>query len=305
MRRQVRTHQKLANLAARQYGIVTRDQLTELGYTDRMIDHALQTGRLQAWHRNVFAVGHGGLSPHGLCMAAVMFRGEGALISYQSAVWLWGLERRLEIPVNVSVRWRGHSQDAIGLHHCPALRGEDLSKTEGLPVTAVPRTLLDYASTAKQYRLEAAIDRADRLDLLDPAAIDRITDEVRGHRGRRRLQGAIEIYRETGFTRSGGENRMLSALADAGIPRPAVNLFIEGYELDFYWERERFAVELDSWEHHRSRRSFEADRKRQEELAMAGIEIIRITGTRLKHEPHQVAIRIAGHLDRRHRAAAA
>jgi hypothetical protein len=203
------------------------------------------------------------------------------------------------------VRWRGHSQDAIGLHHCPALRGEDLSKTEGLPVTAVPRTLLDYASTAKQYRLEAAIDRADRLDLLDPAAIDRITDEVRGHRGRRRLQGAIEIYRETGFTRSGGEKRMLSALADAGIPRPAVNLFIEGYELDFYWERERFAVELDSWEHHRSRRSFEADRKRQEELAMAGIEIIRITGTRLKHEPHQVAIRIAGHLDRRHRAAAA
>jgi hypothetical protein len=301
----VRTHQKLANLAARQYGIVTRDQLTELGYTDRMVDHALQTGRLQAWHRNVFAVGHGGLSPHGLCMAAVMFRGEGALISYQSAVWLWGLERRLEIPVNVSVRWRGHSQEAIGLHHCPALRGEDLSKTEGLPVTAVARTLLDYASTAKQYRLEAAIDRADRLDLLDPGAIDRITDEVRRHRGRRRLQAAIEIYRETGFTRSGGEKRMLAALADAGIPRPAVNLFIEGYELDFYWDRERFAVELDSWEHHRSRRSFEADRKRQEELAMAGIEIIRITGTRLKHEPRQVAIRIAGHLNRRYRAAAA
>jgi hypothetical protein len=305
MRRQVRTHQKLANLAARQYGIVTRDQLAELGYTDRMVDHALQTGRLQAWHRNVFAVGHGGLSPHGLCMAAVMFRGEGALISYQSAVWLWGLERRLEIPVNVSVRWRGHSQDAIGLHHCPALRGEDLSKTEGLPVTAVPRTLLDYASTAKQYRLEAAIDRADRLDLLDPGAIDRITEEVRGHRGRRRLQDAIGIYRETGFTRSGGEKRMLAALADAGIPRPAVNIFIEGYELDFYWEREHFAVELDSWEHHRGRRSFEEDRKRQEELAMADIEIIRITGTRLKHEPSRVAIRIAEHLDRRHRAAAA
>jgi very-short-patch-repair endonuclease len=238
-------------------------------------------------------------------MAAVMFRGEGALISYQSAVWLWGLERRLEIPVNVSVRWRGHSHDAIGLHHCPALRAEDLSKTEGLPVTAVPRTLLDYASTAKQYRLEAAIDRADRLDLLDPAAIDRITDEVRGHRGRGRLQRAIRIYRETGFTRSGGEKRMLAALADAGIRRPAVNIFIEGYDLDFYWEDERFAVELDSWEHHRGRRSFEEDRKRQEELAMAGLEIIRITGTRLKHEPSRVALRIAEHLDRRHQAAAA
>jgi very-short-patch-repair endonuclease len=295
----------MANLAARQYGIVTRDQLAGLGYTDHMVDHALRTGRLQAWHRNVFAVGHGGLSTHGLCMAAVLFRGEGAMISFQSAAWLWGLERKLEIPVNVSVRWRGHGQNAIGLHHCPALRDEDFATTELLPVTAVPRTLLDYASTAKTYRLEAAIDRADRLELLNPMAIDRITDEIRGHRGRRPLQRAMTIYRENGFTRSGGEKRLLAVLADAGVRRPIVNNFIEGYELDFYWEPERFAIELDSWEHHRSRRSFEEDRKRQEELAMAGIETVRITGTRLKHEPREVADRIAEHLDRRRDALAA
>jgi very-short-patch-repair endonuclease len=305
MRRQVRTHQRLASLAARQYGIVTRDQLADLGYTDNMVDHALRNGRLQAWHRNVFAVGHGGLSPHGLCKAAVMFRGESALISYQSAVWLWGLDKRLEIPVNVSVRWRGHAQSAIGLHHCPALRDEDFATTEGLPVTSVPRTLLDYASTARQYRLEFAIDRADRLDILDPAAVDRILDEVKGHRGRKRLQKALTIYRETGFTRSGGEKALLAALADAGVRRPAVNNFIEGYELDFYWEHERLAVELDSWEHHRSRRSFEEDRARQDNLAMADIETIRITGTRLKHEPTQVANRIAEHLRRRQRLAQA
>jgi very-short-patch-repair endonuclease len=291
----------MADLAARQYGIVTREQLAELGYTDRMVNHALQIGRLQAWHRNVFAVGHGGLSPHGLCMAAVLFRGGGALISYQSAIWLWGLERKLEIPVQVSVRWRGHSQGAIGLHHCPALRDEDFSMIERLPVTSVPRTLLDYASTAATYRLEGALDRADRLDLLDSAEIDRITEEVRGHHGSKRLRRAMTLYRERGFTRSGGEKKMLAVLADAGVQRPAINNFIEGYELDFYWERERFAVELDSWEHHRTHRSFEADRRRQEELAMAGIETIRITGTRLKHEPKQVADRVAKHLDRRRR----
>jgi very-short-patch-repair endonuclease len=295
----------MASLAARQYGIVTRDQLTDLGYTDPMIDHSLRIGRLQAWHRNVLAVGHGGLSAHGLCMAAVMFRGGGALISFQSAIWLWGLEKKLEIPVNVSVRRRGQSQDAIGLHHCPALRDEDFATTERLPVTTVPRTLLDYASTAKTYRLEGALDRADRLDLLDPAAIDRITDEVRGHRGRRPLQRAMTIYRESGFTRSGGERQMLAALADAGLRCPAVNNSIEGYELDFYWEQERLAVELDSWEHDRTQRSFESDRKRQDDLAMAGIETIRITGTRLKQEPQQVAERIAEHLHRRHQDVAA
>jgi very-short-patch-repair endonuclease len=305
MRQETRDHHKLAALAARQYGVVARDQLNDLGYSDATIKRAVESGRLHAWHRRVFAVGHQGLSPHGLCMAAILFRGSGALISYQSAIWLWGFEKKLEIPVHVSVRWRGHAKDAIGLHHCPAIRDEDVAETERLPVTSVPRALLDYASEAKTIRLERAIDRADRLDLLDLAAIDRITEEVRGHRGRRPLLQAMTIYREKGFTRSGGEKRMLAALADNGVRRPAVNNFIEGYELDFYWEDERFAVELDSWEYHRGQRSFEEDNKRQEELAMSGIETIRITGARLRREPRKVALRIAAHLERRRHARAA
>jgi very-short-patch-repair endonuclease len=289
----------MAKLAAQQYGVIAHRQLNELGYSDDAIERAVASGRLHLWHRSVFAVGHQGLNPHGLCMAAVLFRGSGALISHQSAVWLWGLEKKLEIPVHVSVRWRGHAQDAIGLHHCPALRDDDIAETERLPVTGMARTLLDYASEAKQYRLERAVDQADRLGLLDLTAVDLITDEVRGHRGSRPLRRAMIIYREKGFTRSGGEKRMLAALADVGVQRPAVNNFVEGYELDFFWEQERFGVELDSWEHHRGRRSFEEDRKRQEELTMAGIETIRITGTRLKREPRKVAMRIAAHLDRR------
>jgi very-short-patch-repair endonuclease len=289
----------MANLATRQYGVVTREQLIDLGYSDDAIDHAVRSGRLHQWHRSVFAVGHQGLSPHGLCMAAVLFRGDGALVSHQSAIWLWGMEKRLAVPVHVSVRWRGHAQDAIGLHHCPALRDDDVAETERLPVTAVPRALLDYAAEAKTLRLERAIDQADRLELLDLAAVDLIADEVRGHRGRAPLLRAMTIYREKGFTRSGGERRMLAALADVGVRTPAVNNFIAGFELDFFWEQERFGVELDSWEHHRGRRSFEEDRKRQEELAMAGIETIRITGTRLRREPRKVAMRIAAHLKRR------
>lgn len=301
----MRTHHALAGLAARQYGIVSGGQLQELGYSEDRIKRAVASGRLQAWHRGVFAVGIQGPNPHGLCMAAVLLRGDGALISHQSAVWLWGMERRLEVPVHVSVPWRGHGQDAIGLHHCPALRVEDRARTERLPVTGVARTLLDYASEARAFRLERAIDRADRLDLLDLAAIDRIADEVRGHRGRARLLRAMSIYREKGFTRSGGERRMLAALADTGVARPLVNNFIDGYELDFFWEQERFGVELDSWEHHRSRPSFEEERERQDKLAMSGIETIRITGTRLRREPRKVAMRIAAHLDRRRGARAA
>ena len=150
----MRTHQQLARLAARQYGVVTCRQLAELGYSEDAISRAVATGRLHAWHRSVFAVGHQGLIRHGLCMAAVMFRGEGPLLSYQSAAWLWGLEQEAR---DAGQRQRALARpptEAIGLHHCPALRAEDVAKPSGMPVTAVPRTLLDYASTAKTYRLE-------------------------------------------------------------------------------------------------------------------------------------------------------
>jgi hypothetical protein len=300
MPRRTNIHQRMARFAARQYGIVTREQLTELGYDERLVAEALRLGRLQAWHRDVFAIGHGGLSPQGLCQAAVLFRGKGALLSFQSAVWLWGLEGKLEVPVNVSVRGprRARSGNEIGFHRCADLRAEDIARTERLPVTAVPRTLLDYASIAATYRLEAAIDRADRLELLDPAAVDRIADELGDHPGAVRLKRAMRNYRQSGCDRSGGQQRMLAALFGAGVEEPEILSEVAGHELDFYWEDERFGIELDSWE--RDLLEGPADeRRRQADLRTAGVETIRITGTRLRHEPDVIATRVAEHLDRR------
>jgi hypothetical protein len=300
-RRHAEIHARMANLAASQYGIVTRDQMNALGYTDRLIEHALEAGRLQAWHPDVFAVGQGGLSPHGLCQAAVMFRGEGALISHQSAAWLWGLEKKLRIPVNVSVPWPEVEEDAIGLHRCPELREEDVTEIERLPVTAVPRTLLDLAAAARQYKLEAAIDCADRLDLLDPVAVDRILEEVDGHPGRETLARAMRIYRQNGLTGSGAERRMLAVLAEAGVRPPAVDQVVAGHELDLYWDEEGFGVELDR----HGPRSFEEERRRRNDLAAAGIATIRVSGTRLRHEPREIAGRVADHLRSRGLAEAA
>ena len=232
-------------------------------------------------------------------MAAVLARGSGALLSHQSAAWLWGIEGTLELPVEVSVRWRGHGRDAVRLHHCPALRDEDFDEVERIAVTGVPRTLLDRAASVKPWWLEQILDRTDRLDLLDVAAIDRLLGDLRGYRGRAALQRALELYRDDGFFRSGGERRLVKLFRETGIPRPHVNTWVEGHEIDLFWEREQFAVELDSWEHHRSRRSFEEDRKRQEDFAMAGIEMIRITGRRLAQDPTAVAARLRGILDRR------
>jgi very-short-patch-repair endonuclease len=287
----MRTHHDLAALAARQYGVVTREQLSDLGYTDAAIEQAVDSGRLHPWHPRVFAVDQDRLNPHGLCMAAILIRGPDTVISHQSAIWLWGLETRLEVPVRTG--------SGLGL---PV---EEMAETERLPVTAVPRALLDYAADASRWKLERAIDKADRLGLLDLAAVACITDEHRGHGGRGPLRQAMTTYAQKGFSRSGCERRMLAALDEAGVRRPAVNNSIAGFELEFFWGPERLAVELDGWEGHRSARSSAADRLRRESLAAVEIETIRISGTRLRSEPRKVANRIAEQLDRRRRDRAA
>jgi very-short-patch-repair endonuclease len=114
-----------------------------------------------------------------------------------------------------------------------------------------------------------------------------------GHPGHGRLRKAIALYKPTSFTRSGLERRFLELCLEAGLPQPRTNYVVEGFELDCYWPEFRFAVELDLFETHGSRAAFERDRKRQEDLLLAGIAITRITGPRLEREPDEVIERVA------------
>lgn len=80
-----------------------------------------------------------------------------------------------------------------------------------------------------------------------------------------------------------------------------MNFYVDEFELDAYWEPERFAVELDVYETHRTRGAFERDRRRQEDLKLMGIEMVRVTGSRIDLEPREVIQRVAILLEQRRR----
>lgn len=255
----MRTHHELAAVAERQDGVVGRGQLRQLGYSDAAIGRGVAAGRLHRIHRGVYAAGHTRLSLRGRCQAALLACGPKALLSHSSAAWLWGLQPRLTAPVEVALARRGHRRKEIRVHSIPSLHREDRGASEGLPVTAVPRTLLDLAATESRRNLERALNRAERMAILDLGALDHALTRARRHRGVAKLRSALEPHREPAFTQSGLERRFLQLVRKAGLPMPAANVFVEGFQLDMYWERERFAVELDGYELHRSRKAFESD----------------------------------------------
>jgi very-short-patch-repair endonuclease len=303
MREEMRSHQQLRILATRQYGVVSHRQMLRLGYSESAIGRAAAAGRLHRVYRGVYAVGHMSLSAHGRSLAAVLACGRGALLSHGSAAWAWGLFPGCPACPDVSVPTRGRRRDSIRLHHAPAIGGGDRAIREHIPVTAVPRTLLDLAASISSHRLERVIERSEQLRLFDLRAVDALLARTRGHHGAGRLRRTLSAYRESSFTRSGLERRFLELARQAGLPTPSANVYVAGYELDVYWPRERFCVELDGYEHHRTRAAFERDRLRQEDLKLAGIEMIRLTATRLAREPEAAMARLSTLLEERRRQA--
>ena len=233
-------------------------------------------------------------------MAATLSCDEGSLVSHRSAAWLWGLTKRFATPVEVTAMSPRRTREEIRVHSAEALRLTDRAMPEGIPTTSVPRTLLDFAAIDPFY-LEQALDNAHRLGLLDLIALDTLISRSRGFRGVARLRAALEIHRTPAFTRSGLERHFIRLVRDHGLPRPSINFFVEGCELDAYWAAERFAVELDTYDYHGSPKAFEDDRLRQENLKLAGIEIVRITATRLNREPKRVMSRLSRLLAQRRR----
>jgi very-short-patch-repair endonuclease len=164
-------------------------------------------------------------------------------------------------------------------------------------VTALPRTLLDLAASIRFDWLERMVERSEELGLFDLRAVEDLLARTMGHHGHGRLRRAIALYRPASFTRSGLEKRFLELLMEAGLPQPRTNYVEHGFELDCYWPEYRFAVELDVFETHGTRAAFERDRKRQEDLLLAGIGMTRVTGPRLEREPEEVIKRVARLLD--------
>lgn len=165
-------------------------------------------------------------------------------------------------------------------------------------MTALPRTLLDLAAAVRFDWLEKMVERSEESGLFDLRAMEGLLARTAGHPGHGRLRRAISLYQPSSFTRSGLEKRFLELCLEAGLPQPRTNYVENGFELDCYWPEHRFAVELDVFETHGTRAAFERDRKRQEDLLLAGITMTRVTGPRLEREPREVIARVKSLLER-------
>ncbi len=257
---------RVAEIAGRQHGVVTIEQLRDCGLSTTAVRERVRAGRLHRLHRSVYAVGHVAPSAERRWMAAVLALGHTAVLSHRSAAELWGLLPPRFGVVDASIPSRGgkRKRQGIRIHRPASLEPTEITKVRDIPVTSPARTLVDLRRAVSAGELRRAIRQADFLGL--PTGPDIASDG----------------------TRSELERRFLWLCTRHHLPKPAVNIQIGAMAVDFCWVEARLIVETDGYRAHRGRQAFENDRARDLRLKRLGYEVVHLSYRQVFDEPEAV-----------------
>jgi predicted transcriptional regulator of viral defense system len=278
---------RLARIAAKQHGVVSRRQLIAVGMDDAAIRRRVSQGYLHRVHAGVYAVGHPRLTQEGGWMAAVVACGQGAFLSHPDAAVLWGFYDRIGPRIHVTVKWRRNIEGLI-LHRTRRLDPDEVTTRNGIPVTTVARTFVDLTDCVNEDRLLRALREAEFKRLLDLDSLNAAVARAHGRRNLKALKRAIALHRPGQIVRGELEHRFAELRRGSGLREPQTNFPITArgrtYILDCYWPEHRLAVELDGRDAHARELAFESDRRRDAALNAIGVRLLRFTWQRVNYD---------------------
>jgi hypothetical protein len=293
---------RIAAVAAKQNGNITRIQLFDLGLDKHDIGYRVKVGRLFRVFRGVYSVGRRPITVQEWAGAAVLACGSGAALSHDSAMVLWGYWRHWETPIHVSVvadrRTRG-----IRVHRSVTLHRRDLTTQLGIRVTTPARTALDMSPRWNDKQLKRSVNT-----MLNSrwANKDQFTETVACHPNAPGAKRIAELLGLPGTpTRSGWEDDFPAFCRAHGLPTPIMGQPLHGYIVDALFPAHRVIVELDSKEFHMGAIPFEGDRDRDADMLAHGYVTVRITWERIHERPQREARRLRTILERAHAPSAA
>jgi very-short-patch-repair endonuclease len=221
-------------------------------------------------------------------MAAVLACGPSALLSHQSAAELWEIRKTQPGPIEVTLPTvRKRRSRGLVIHRRIVIASEDRRARRGIPVTSPIRTLVDLATRLTEPQLEAAVNEADKLGLVDPERLRRALETMTRQSGVPALRRLLDrrVFR---LTDSELERRFLRLVSSAALPMPETGREINGFRVDFFWRELGLVVETDGLSYHRTPSQQAKDRRRDQIHAAAGLTTLRFTHEQVRFEPGSV-----------------
>jgi very-short-patch-repair endonuclease len=291
----------IGRLAVAQNGVVTLEQLGGLGLTENAIDKRTTARRLHRIHQSVYSLTPSVMTQRGRFMAAVLACGPDAVLSHRSAAYLWGLVDDWDEPIDVTApNRRGRSPDGVAAHRDRSLQPIDKTTHHDVPCTTVARTILDFAAVEPDWKVRKVVAQAEVLQILDKSKLRALLKRSRRRRGVARVRLILDtIHPQTKRTRSELERLFLEMCAKREIAEPEVNVWLlaadgRRYQADFLWRDQKLIIEADSRRFHDTDSAFVSDRKRRQQLELAGWRVSQCTWEEVEREPRRLALTVRG-----------
>ncbi|TCC52505.1 hypothetical protein E0H75_01675 [Kribbella capetownensis] len=312
---------RLTVLAAASGGVFSRRQALTSGYTAGQIAERLADGR---WER----IRHGQYAErldlttmphwdqqrirHQLAIHAVLnSRRDGSVvISHQSALALhgmplWGLDLD-----RVHVTRSGDRTGGLiaGVqHHLGGLVPADVTTVDGVPVTALPRALVETACTASFEAAVVAADAVLRESGLEDAELRRLLQAIEFWPGSPTARAAMQFA--SPLSESVGESRLRVLMHQFGLPDPVLQAEFydaDGFvaRVDFDFPSDATIVEFDGLLKYGagSPEVLVREKRREDRLRAIGRQVVRVTWADF-NRPDRVAATIGDAFARARRAA--
>lgn len=250
----------VARMATRAHGVATRVELLGAGLSAQQIKDRIHKKLLIPQYPGVYRVGHAAPNVLSLYLAAVKVGGAGAVLWLRAAGHLERLLRRSPPPEVLTLTERR----VKGLRTTRARGGidpRDVTRIQGIPVTTVPRTLVDLAAVLDVDALGRACHEAGVRYGTTPGHVREVLARRPSSRGATKLR--LIVDGDSPIVLSKLERLFFDGLVAERLPLPQTNRPAGGHYVDCRWPDHRLTVELVSYRFHNSRRVWEADHDRR------------------------------------------
>jgi hypothetical protein len=293
---------RVAALAASQHGVFSRRQARELGASSDMVKSRLLSGAWKPMAEDVLTLRGTLLVWRARLRAATLVPAGVSWVSHEAGGALHELSTFNPGPVAVLVpHGRSRRTELAVVHQTRDLALPDhVTTVDGIPVTTIPRTLVDLAAIVGRRRLEHVVNDAVVARQVTLAEIESVVGDVarRGKAGMGRIKAVLDdLGPGPTVPASRLEALLLRVLRKGGVPVPVLQhelpwrTDVEG-RVDMAFPLARLIIEVDSRRYHTRVRDFEVDRRRDNAAQLAGWRVLRFTYADLRHRPDEVVAEV-------------